>query len=106
VLDDDDRVALVDQALQHEQQLADVLEVQAGGRLVEDVDAAAVGPLLELAGQFDPLRLATGQRGRRLPKPDVAKPDVAHGIHAARDRGDGGEELAGLLDGHVQDVGD
>ena len=41
VLDDDDRVALVDQALEHAEELADVLEVQAGRRLVEDVDRAA-----------------------------------------------------------------
>ena len=34
--------------LQHAEQLADVLEVQAGGRLVEDVDGAAGGALLQL----------------------------------------------------------
>ena len=39
----------VDQRLQHAEQLADVLEVQAGGRLVEDVDRAAGGALLQLA---------------------------------------------------------
>ena len=38
VLDDDDRVAQVDQAVEHVEQLADVVEVQAGRRLVEDVE--------------------------------------------------------------------
>jgi hypothetical protein len=66
VLDDDDRVALVDQPLQHPEQLADVLEVQPGGRLVEDVDRAPGRALLQLGGQLDALGLATGQRRRRL----------------------------------------
>jgi hypothetical protein len=43
VLDDDHRVALVDQFVQHFQQLGDVVEVQAGGRLVENVERAAGG---------------------------------------------------------------
>ena len=45
VLDDDDRVALVDQLVQHLEQLGDVVEVEAGGRLVEDVERAAGGAL-------------------------------------------------------------
>ena len=73
VLDDDDGVALVDQPLQHLEQLADVLEVQTGRRLVEDVDGAAGGPLLQLGGQLDALRLTTGERGRGLAEPDVAE---------------------------------
>ena len=41
VLDHDDRVALVDQPVQHLEQALDVREVQAGGRLVEDVERPA-----------------------------------------------------------------
>src|SRR6476620_151178 len=51
VFDGDHGVALVHEALQHHEQLADVLEVQAGGRLVQHVDAAPVRALLELGGQ-------------------------------------------------------
>jgi hypothetical protein len=40
VLDDDDRLAGVDQPVEQPEQLLDVGEVEAGGRLVEDVDAA------------------------------------------------------------------
>ena len=76
VLDDDDRVALVDQAGQHRDQLADVLEVQTGGRLVQDVDRAAGGALLQLAGELHALRLAAGQGRRGLAEPDVAEADV------------------------------
>ena len=41
VLDDDHGVAGIDQALEHAEQPPDVLEVQAGGRLVEDVERLA-----------------------------------------------------------------
>ena len=41
VLDDDDRVARVDQSVQHLEQLVDVVEMQAGGGLVEDVERSA-----------------------------------------------------------------
>ena len=44
VLDDDDRVSLPLEAVEHVQQLADVVEVEPGGRLVEDVEGLA-GPL-------------------------------------------------------------
>ena len=40
VLDDDDRLAGVDEPVEQAEQLLDVGEVQAGGRLVEDVDQA------------------------------------------------------------------
>ena len=41
VLDHDDRVALVDEPVQHEQQLADIFEVETRRRLVENIDALA-----------------------------------------------------------------
>ncbi|CAM5692732.1 hypothetical protein SALBM311S_11115 [Streptomyces alboniger] len=70
VLDDDDRVALVDQSAEDRQQLADVLEVQTGGRLVQDVDRAPGGAALQLTGELDALGLAAGQGGRGLARPD------------------------------------
>ncbi len=41
VLDDDQRAAAVDELAEGDQELADVVEVQAGGGLVEDVQDAA-----------------------------------------------------------------
>lgn len=43
VLDDDDRLAGVDESVEQTEQLLDVGEVEAGGRLVEDVDVDALG---------------------------------------------------------------
>ena len=45
------------------EQLLDVGEVEAAGRLVEDVDVAL---LAHVGGQLEPLALAAGQRGERL----------------------------------------
>ena len=73
VLDDDDRLAGVDEPVEQAEQLLDVGEVQAGGRLVEDVDAAL---LPQVGRQLEPLPLAAGQRGERLAEGEVAEPDV------------------------------
>ena len=56
--------------------------------------------------QLDPLRLAAGQRGRRLAEPDVAEADLDERLHVPGDRRDRGEEVDGLLDRHVEDLGD
>src|SRR5688572_26823849 len=58
VLDDDDRVALIDEFVEHVQQLAGVFEVKSGGRFIEDVQRPACAPPRELAGELDALRLA------------------------------------------------
>ena len=59
VLDDDDRLAGVDEPVEQAEQLLDVGEVEAGGRLVEDVDVALLG---HVGGQLQPLPLAARQR--------------------------------------------
>src|SRR6266566_433384 len=43
MLDDDDRLAGVDEPVEQTEQLLNVSEVEAGGRLVQDVDAALLG---------------------------------------------------------------
>ncbi|CNL80296.1 Uncharacterised protein [Mycobacterium tuberculosis] len=79
MFDDDHRIALVDQAVDHVEQLAYVVEVQSRRRLVEDVDGAPGGALLQLRGQLDPLGLTAGQRGRGLAEPHVAQAHVDQG---------------------------
>src|SRR5271166_2406188 len=68
VLDDDDRLAGVDEPVDQAEQLLDVGEVKAAGGLVEDVDAALLG---HAGGQLEPLPLAAGQRSERLAEPQV-----------------------------------
>jgi len=91
VLDDDDRVAGIAQLVQHLQQQVDVGEVQPRGRLVEDVEGAAGVALGELERELDPLRLATGERGRALAEADVAEADVEQRLQLPGDVGHGAE---------------
>ena len=63
VLDHDHRLAAVDEPVEQAEQVLDVGEVQAGGRLVEDEDVAL---LAQVGGQLEPLPLPSRQRGERL----------------------------------------
>jgi hypothetical protein len=63
VLDDDDRVAHRDKVVQHPDELLHVMEVQAGGGLVKEVDGFPGCPLCKLPRELDPLGFSPGERG-------------------------------------------
>ena len=97
---------MLDQPAEDPEQLANVFEVQAGGRFVQDVDGAPGGTLLQLARELHPLRLTTGERRRRLAKTHVSQTDIHQSAKVARDRGHGSKEIRTLFDRHIQDLGD
>ena len=70
VLDDDDGVAPIPQLVQYLEQLLDIVEVQPGGRLIQNIEGLAGVPLGELPRQLDPLRLAARERGGGLTEHD------------------------------------
>jgi hypothetical protein len=77
VLDHDDAVAVLHQPLQRAHQQRHVGGVQPGGRLVEEVQVTArLARAGEVARQLQALRLAAGQRRRRLRQGQVAEPDL------------------------------
>ena len=76
VLDDEHGVAGIHQALEHLQQLAHVLEMQARGGLVQDVEGLAALALLQLAGQLHALGLAARERRGGLAQADIAEAHV------------------------------
>ena len=80
--------------------------MQAGRRLVEDVDGAARRPLLQLGGQLDALGLAARECRGGLTETDVSEADVDERLEVAVDRGDRLEEIGGLLDRHVENLRD
>ena len=88
------------------QQLAHVVEMQPGGRLIQDIERLARPFFHQLARQLDPLRLAAGKRRRGLPQLDVIETDVVQGLQHPRDLGDVGEMLEGFLNVHVEHVAD
>src|SRR5947207_3653041 len=107
VLDDDDRLARLDEPVEQAEQLLDVGEVEAGRRLVEYVDAAL---LAQVGGELEPLPLAAGERGERLAQAEVAEPDVGEPIEddvgGRRARLAGAEELLGLIHRHREHLAD
>ena len=119
VLDDDHRVAEVAQPGQGLDQPAVVALVQPDRRLVEHVQRADE-PGADLAGQADPLGLTAGQRAGRAGQRQVVEADVEQepepgvdllghplGDHPlALGQLERGEELGGLADRQVADLGD
>ena len=105
VLDDDNRVARIDQFVEHFQQLLYVLEVQAGGRLVEDVQCTARRAFREFLGEFHALGLAARQRGGLLADLHIAEADLVQRVELRGNRRYGGEEFRAVLDRHVEHIG-
>ena len=106
VFDDDDGGALVHQGVEHADELAHLVHVQAGGGLVQDVERAGQVALAELAGDFDALGLAAGQGGGGLAELDVFQADLGEHVELAHERRVVGEELTRLAHGHGQHVRD
>jgi len=80
VLDHDHGVPRLDQPTKDLEQALHVGEVQARGRLVEDVQRVARGHLRQLGGQLDPLGLPAGEGRRWLTQADVVQAHVVEGL--------------------------
>ena len=87
VLDHNDRVAQIDETIENAEQLADVVEMQTRGRLIEDVHGLAGVRAGELGGQLDALGLAAGQRRSRLPQRQVIQADIDQRLQHPMDLG-------------------
>src|SRR6267154_44627 len=73
VLDDEHRVAEIDEALQHVEQFSHVVEVQARRRFIKNVQGAAGLALGKLASEFNTLRFAAGESCGGLAERDVTE---------------------------------
>src|ERR1700722_8288101 len=106
VLDDDHTVAEVGEAVQNLEQLAHVVEVEAGGGLVEEIEGAAGLALRKLAGELHALGFAAGERGRGLAEMDVAEADVDQRLQLDVDGRDVFEDGQRVADRQIEQVGD
>jgi hypothetical protein len=106
VFDDDHGVPLVDESIEHIQQLARVLEMQPGRRLVQDVEGAPGTPARQLAGELDPLGFSSAQGGCRLTELDVSESDRLQGPELVGDRGKVLEQRQRLIDREIEYLGD
>ena len=106
VFNDQDCVAVFDEAVQHFEQLFDVCKVQPSGRFVEQVNRLPGRSFAEFSCQFDPLRLATGKSGRWLSQLEIVETDVVQRLQQFVNLRDVFEMLERFLDVHVEDFGD
>src|SRR5256885_14379835 len=71
-----------EQLLERGEQLRDIVEVQTGGRLVEDVEQTLAAVRRQMRGDLDPLRLSARQRGCRLAEPQISEPNLVEHLKA------------------------
>ena len=105
VLDDHHGVAAVHQPLEHLQELAHIVGVEAGGGLVQDIDGLAGGDFAELRSQLHPLGLTAGELRGGLAQLHIPQAHVAQGLELVADSGQRCEELHRLIHGHLQHIG-
>src|SRR5882724_8447293 len=106
VLDDEHGVAKIDQPLEDIEELSNVVEVQAGGGLVENVERAAGLAFRKLTRELDALGFAAGKSGGGLAEGDVAESDFDECGELLLNLGDVFEELQRVGGGQIQNVAD
>ena len=80
MLDDQNAAAVFYQPLESGQQFRDVVEMQARGRLIENIQSSVAGGLREMCSQLHTLRFTTAQRGGRLSQPQVTQTHVVQDL--------------------------
>lgn len=118
VLNDDEGISGIDEVVEDLKEHGDVRDMEAGGGLIEDEQAACAGARGEELAEFQTLRLAAADGVERLAEGKIAEADalergeefdvfVGLGFDAGRGFfADAVEEIDGGGDGHVEDVGD
>ena len=106
MLDDEHRVAGIDEIVQHLQEQLDIGEVQAGRWFIEQVQRAAGRFFDKLSREFDALCFAAGERGRGLADLDVIEADVVQRFELLIDLRDVFEMAERFLHVHFEHLRD
>ena len=106
VLDDDDSVAKIGQPMQHLEQPPNVVEMESGRGLVEQVEGAPGLALRQLAGELHTLGFASRKCRRRLAEMNVAEADIDEGLQLLPDVRNVRQDRQCVFDGQVEHVGD
>ncbi len=85
---------------------ADVFKVQAGGRLIQQVQGASGLPFAQLAGQLDALRLAAAQGHGRLTEVNVSQPHIDQRLQLLARLGNVLQHGEGFANGRIEQVSD
>ncbi len=81
------------------------MEMQAGGRLIQNVQGAASVAFRQFQRQLDPLRFTAGQGGCALAEPDITEADIQQRMQFARNDRYRLEEFISLFHRHAQHFG-
>ena len=109
MLDHDHAIALGDKAVKDFEEQGDIVEMQAGRRLVKNQERAVLVLLDEMVDELQPLGLAAAQRVDRLAEPQVIEPDLGQKPERAGDRPtrvERFEKFDRLAGGHLEHVVD
>src|SRR5205085_8175669 len=113
VLDHDDRVPGLNQALKQPHQDRDIIEVQARRGLIENEQLSSLpipfSDFGEVSDELETLGFAAGKRIERLSQTQVTEPDFIQHVELVAKRfrlPDLSEELNRFADGHLQNVVD
>ena len=89
---------------EHVEKFFDVVEVKAGGRLVENIQGAAGLAARKFAREFRALRFAAGKGGGGLAELDIAEAHIDERLEFLLDCGNVFESFQGFLDGQIEKV--
>ncbi len=106
MLNDDDRVPRIYQALQHMQEPLNIGKVQPGCGLIQDIHCAARCGPREFPRQLDTLCLTTRERCGWLTQADIAKTDIVERLQLLEDGRHFREKAHRLFHWHIQYIGD
>ena len=73
VFDHEDRIPMIDQAVQHTDQLFHIIEVQAGGRFIEDVECSTGIAFAEFRGELYTLCFTATDSGTALSERHISE---------------------------------
>src|SRR5206468_6803155 len=106
VLDDEQGVPRLEQLPERGEQLRDVVEMQARGRLVEDVEKPFTAMRRQVRRDLDPLSLSTGQRRGWLSQTEVTEADLVEHLQTPQHFWRAAEEGERFSNGEVEHLMD
>ena len=101
MFNDDDGIAPLHQTVQQLHDLFHIGGVEAGGGLVQHINAAF---FVQLLGELDPLALAAGQSGQGLSQRQVGQAHLQHGPQGLAQFPVLPKEFIGFPGGHIQNL--
>ena len=104
VLDDEKRGAGFEEFAKGGEQFCDVVEMEAGGGLVENIEDALIFGAREMRGEFQPLGFAAGKRGGGLAEAEIAEADFVQDAQLGDDFGNAGEKGESFARGELQEL--